>query len=122
MSDSNHVSVGLCSPSSPNTAAQLPYRNAIFFFSTSGIACMSVSIADARGNTSQVKPEQREIGFLSQEIKYNMEEITKVVNAESSDALPGRVYKKDKCEQSCSRILRCRTSKKLRLINKGATS
>ena len=55
-----------------------------------GVACISVSITDSRGNALQIKPEQKEIGDINDEMKSNLEEITMIVSAGNFDSLPGR--------------------------------
>ena len=48
-----------------------------------------MSIADTCGNALQIKPEQKEIGYLDKKMKSDMEEITMAVTAENADSLPG---------------------------------
>jgi hypothetical protein len=54
-----------------------------------GVACMSVNIADSRGNALQIKPEQKEIGYLNKKMKSDMEEITMVITPENPHSVPG---------------------------------
>ena len=53
------------------------------------VACMSVNIANARGNALQIKPEQKEIGYLNKKMKSDMEEITMVITPENPHSVPG---------------------------------
>ena len=55
------------------------------------MACISVSMVDGRGNALQITPEQKEIGYLNEEMKSDMEKITTVVTAESLHPLSGSV-------------------------------
>ena len=51
---------------------------------------MAVSITDCCGSMLEIKPEQKEIGYLDKEINTDLEEITKVVAIEDPDSLPGK--------------------------------
>ncbi len=67
------------------------YNDVFCYFSCFylGVACISVSITDTCGNALQIKPEQKEIGYLDKKMKSDMEEITMAVTAENADSLPG---------------------------------
>lgn len=53
------------------------------------MACLSVRITDSCGDALQIKPEQKEIGYLNNQLKSDVDGITMVVSADHPDTLTG---------------------------------